>query len=211
MSVVAAAAVVVAGLLAGSLWWRSASRRRQLPCPAWLGWLLTNPYTSAVAGSATVLDRLLLQPGMRVLDVGAGPGRLTIPAAERVGPAGEVVALDVQQAMLAQVRAAAAKRGLANIQTVHGSMESAALPIATFDRALLVTVLGEIPDRQAALSALRSALRPGGLLSVTEMLPDPHYQSRRTVRHFAEAAGFQHERTYGSWIAFTMNFRAPPR
>lgn len=211
MSIVAPAAVVVAGLLAGSLWWRAASRRRQLPCPAWLGWLLTNPYTSAIAGSATVLDRLMLEPGMRVLDVGSGPGRLTIPAAEWVGPAGEVVALDVQQAMLAQVRAAAAERGLTNIKTVLGSIESGVLAPLSFDRALLVTVLGEVPDREGALRSVHTALRPGGLLSLTEMLPDPHYQSRGTVRRLAEAVGFQHDRTYGTWLAFTMNFRKPPR
>lgn len=199
-------AVVVVGLFSGALWWRSASRRRSVPCPTWLGWLLTNPYTNAVAGADVILDRLRLAPGMRVLDVGTGTGRLAIPAAERVGPTGEVVALDVQRGMLERVRSAAAVRGLTNILTVEASIDSESPIQGAFDRALLVTVLGEIPDQERAMRALHAALRPDGVLSVTEMLPDPHYQSRRAVRRLAERAGFRLERTHGSWLAFTMNF-----
>ena len=54
-----------------------------------------------------------------------------------------------------------------------------------FDRALLVTVLGEIPDRDAALRAIFDALKPGGILSITEILRDPHYQRRTTVLRLA--------------------------
>lgn len=201
--------VVFGALAVGALAWRGASRRRRLPCPAWLGWILENPYTDAVAGSATLLRRAGVEPGMRVLDVGAGPGRLTIPAAERVGPSGGVVALDVQEAMLARVRQKASARGLANVRTVRGAVETSALDPGAFDRALLVAVLGEVPNREHALRALYASLRPDGVLSVTEMIPDPHYQNQRTVRRLATAAGFRLDQTFGAPLAFTMNFRKP--
>lgn len=82
-AVVATTAAVGVGLA-----WRFFARRRSLPCPPWLDWLLENPYTEMIAGSDAILDRLDLQPGMRLLDVGSGPGRITLPAAERVGPEG---------------------------------------------------------------------------------------------------------------------------
>src|SRR5262249_30225535 len=157
------------------LWWRYASRRRTLPCPIWLSWLLTNPL-SRDGGSAPILDRLDLKPGMRVLDVGCGPGRVSIPAAQRVGPQGQVVSLDVQEAMLKKLQQRAASRGVANIRTILGPVEGATLEADRFDRALLVWVLGEIPDRAAALRQIFAALRPGGVLSITETLRDPHYQ-----------------------------------
>jgi len=76
--------------------------------------------------------------------------------------------------MLERIARRAAARGLGNVRVVHGAVESAAehlQPGERFDRAFLVTVLGEVPDRGAALRALHEVLRPGGVLSVTEVPP----------------------------------------
>lgn len=204
-----AALVGLAGVVGAALWWRGSSRRRHLPCPAWLGWVLENPYSDWIAGSRLLLDRAGVEAGMRVLDAGAGTGRVALAAAERVGPSGEVVALDLQPRMLAQVRRTATNRGLANVRTVAGSIEAAdALEgeyAGHFDRAFLVTVLGEVPDRLAGLRTLHGLLRPDGILSVTEFLPDPHYQSRAAVRRLAAAAGFRPGAAFGGALAFTLN------
>jgi hypothetical protein len=45
----------IATLVAGGWAWRWASRRRQLPCPAWLAWLLDNPWTETISGTQTTL------------------------------------------------------------------------------------------------------------------------------------------------------------
>ena len=196
-------------LLCGAFAWRFSSNRRHLPCPSWLAWILDNPFTAAVAGAELILDRAAVSRDMRLLDVGCGPGRVTIPAAKRVGPDGIVVAMDVQENMLTRVRAAAREHGLENVVTVAGSIEDGLASGGDFDRALLITVLGEIPDRAAAMRALYESLRVGGLLSITEMIPDPHYQSRATVRRLAESAGFVSERSFGTWLAHTTNYRKP--
>lgn len=72
---------VLAVLTVASVWWRRASCTRQLPCPAWLAWWLENPLLDIVAATQATLDHIDLQSGERGLDVGSGPGRLTIPAA----------------------------------------------------------------------------------------------------------------------------------
>jgi 2-polyprenyl-3-methyl-5-hydroxy-6-metoxy-1,4-benzoquinol methylase len=148
-----AVAALIAAFVAAALWWRSASRRRSLPCPIWLSWLLTNPLGGGDGGSAPILDRLDLKPGMRVLDVGCGPGRVSIPAAQRVGPEGQVLALDVQEAMLKKLQQRAAARGVANIRPVLSPVEKVAVEADSCDRALLVWVLGEIPDQALPASA----------------------------------------------------------
>lgn len=194
-------------LSALGLWWRWASRRHQLPCPARLAWLLDNPLTEAIAGTQATLDRIGLQPGEYVLDAGSGPERLAVPAARRVGPAGHVVALDLQPSMLARLQARVVAAGAGNVSLRQGDIaRDTSLPPVTFDRAWLVTVLGEIPDRETALRNLWRVLKPGGTLSVTEIFPDPHYQSRRTVLRLCRQAGFTPTRYYGSPLAFTQNF-----
>ena len=198
----AATLVVVLG-------WRVLARRAALPCPTACLWLLENRMMERVAGAELLLRRAGVRSGMTVLDAGCGPGRLTIPLASRVGPTGQVLAVDLQPAMLERLQARLEAQSIRNVRTQRAALGAGTLPRDSFDRAFLVTVLGEIPDRLSALREILTALKPGGILSLTEVFPDPHYQSRRTVRRLAEAAGFRVVEVLGSWRAFTANLARP--
>jgi len=190
--------------------WRLASRRRSLPCPVWLRWLveLDNPFTKTNR-AATIIEHLDLHPGMQVLDVGCGPGRLTIPVARQVGVQGNVTAVDVQAGMLELTRKKTLAAGLDNISFIHAEVGKGALGREQFDRALLVTVLGEIPDREVALKEIFDSLKPGGMLSVTEIIFDPHFQGRGSVTRLIKAAGFHEKDFFGNRIAYTLNVVKP--
>ena len=189
------------------LGWRLISHRRSLPCPTSLAWLLDNPFTTGY--HSTVLSRLELTPGLRVLDAGCGPGLLTTAVAAAVAPQGRVLALDIQPAMIAKAQARATKAGLSNIDYLVAPLGQGKLPGSRFDRALLVTVLGEVPDKVAALSEIRFSLKPGGFLSITEVLPDPHYQSPRRIAALADQAGLRFRNKFGNPLIFTVNFERP--
>jgi len=142
--------------------WRFASRRYTIPCPAWLGWFveLDNPfYKNNRAG--IIIQHLELTQGMKVLDLGCGPGRLTIPMAEAVGEKGEVLAIDIQPKMLAKAQKKARSAKLQNIRFLQAGTGMGKPEVDYFDRALLVSVLGEIPDREAALQEIYGALKTG--------------------------------------------------
>jgi SAM-dependent methyltransferase len=198
------------GLTAIWIGWRLVSSRRSLPCPSWLGWLLEleNPFLG-INRAGNVIQQLNLKSGMTVLDVGCGPGRLTIPIAEKVGPNGEVTALDIQPGMLDKAREKARKAGLDNIRFLEAGAGSGKLEKDRYDRAVLVTVLGEIPDREAALKEIFSALKSGGLLAVTEIIADPHFQSRGKVLRLAGSVGFREKDFFGNRFAFTLTFEKP--
>ena len=139
--------VVLAGFA-----WRFASRRYSLPCPVWLRWLVEvdNPFAETNRADV-ILQHLDLQPGMNVVDIGCGPGRLTIPVAKQVGAQGQIVAIDLQPGMLRRAQERAQAANLNNIRFLQVGIGDGKLEVSRADRALLVTVLGEITNREAAL------------------------------------------------------------
>jgi SAM-dependent methyltransferase len=204
------AAIAVVAVGAGfSLAWRWGSRRRSLPCPTLLAWSLDNPVLQRLNGTRTILERMPIQPGQKVLEIGPGPGRLLIRAAQRVGPAGEAVGIDIQRGMIERLKSNAARANVTNLTAIVGDATQPHVPDASFDLVFLCTVLGEVPDRGAALTQAFRALKPGGTLSVTEMIGDPHYQSRSTVQRLAEEAGFRPQSIQGHWWFYTANFLKP--
>ena len=185
--------------------WRFASSRTSIPCPVWLSGLLEREYPFGVNRAKVIVQHLNLQPGMKVLDLGCGPGRLTIPIAEQLGPQGEVMAVDLQVGMLrrAQEKSQAAK--LNNIQFLQARAGEGKLARSQFDRVIMVTVLGEIVDQEAALREIYESLKPGGLLSITETVTDPHFQRRDAVLRLARKVGFLEREFYGNRFVFTLN------
>lgn len=203
---------MLATLAAIGLAWRLASRRHSLPCPAWLRWFveLDNPFTRTTR-AAVIIEHLDVRPGMAVLDAGCGPGRVALPLARQVGPHGEVVAMDIQPGMLQRVRDRLRDENGSNLRLVQAGLGERKLDRDRFDRAVLVTVLGEIPDREAAMKELFDTLKPGGILSVTETVFDPHYQPRGTVTRLAMQCGFREHAYFGNRLAFTLNLQKPAR
>lgn len=187
--------------------WRLFSIRISIPCPVWLSRLveLDNPFFRNNRAEV-IIEHLALQPGMKVLDFGCGPGRLTIPLAKRVGPAGEVTALDVQPGMLQKVRARLEAEKLGNIKLLQAHSGQGKLERNHYDRVLLVTVLGEIPAKSSVLEDIFGSLKQNGILSVTEVIADPHFMRCRSVRRLAISAGFKEKGFYGNKVSFTMNF-----
>jgi SAM-dependent methyltransferase len=71
------------------------------PCPFALAWLVDNPLRRRYMGN--VLDRIGIQPGERVLELGPGPGAFTVEAARRADHGGTLIAVDIQPRMIAAV------------------------------------------------------------------------------------------------------------
>jgi ubiquinone/menaquinone biosynthesis C-methylase UbiE len=175
------------------------------PCPASLSWLVYNPLRRRYM--RPVLDRVGIQPGERVLELGPGPGAFTVDAARRAGPGGRIIAVDIQPEMIAWVEQRVREAGLTNVQThVAGAYE---LPLEgeSIDRAFLVTVLPEVPDRDRALAELWRVVKPGGRLSVTEEFMDPDYPFPFETIRRVEAAGFDVVQRFGGFWVYTINFR----
>ena len=113
--------------------------------------------------AADLLRAADLRPGERVLDVACGTGLIARLAAERVGPTGTVVGVDVAPGMLEVARSVTVPSGPA-IEWREGDAASLPVPDASFDIVCCQMGLMLVPDKAAALSEMRRALVPGGRL-----------------------------------------------
>jgi ubiquinone/menaquinone biosynthesis C-methylase UbiE len=117
--------------------------------------------------------------------------------------------MDIQPGMLRRAEEKARAANLTNIRFLQAGAGDGKLGRNQFERTLLVTVLGEIPNPERALQEIFAALKPGGILSVTEIIFDPHFQTRNKVRRLIQAIGFREQAFHGNRIAFTLNFEKP--
>jgi len=73
----------------------------------------------------------------------------------------------------------------------------------------MITVLGEIPDRQAALQDIYESLKTGGILLVEETIRDVHFQTRNTVINLAGSAGFIEKEFSGNRFSYILTLEKP--
>ena len=115
-------------------------------------------------GTDLMLDLAEVRGGARVLDVAAGAGGQSFAAAQRVGPKGEVLATDIAENLVRYLEQDAAAAGLTQVRAAVMDGEDLRVPPGGFDAVICRLGLIYLPDRKAALSGMRAALRPGGRL-----------------------------------------------
>jgi ubiquinone/menaquinone biosynthesis C-methylase UbiE len=121
---------------------------------------------------ARTVERLGLQPGMRVLDVCSGSGASAIPAAIAVGPTGRVLAVDLAENLLARLRAKADRHGLHQLEARSGDLLEPPLEAAAaFDAVVCVFGIFFVADMAEAVRRLWARVAPGGQLAITTWGP----------------------------------------
>src|SRR5262249_35189199 len=121
-------------------------------------------------GRRTV-ERLALADGALVLDVGCGSGASALPAAERVGPAGRVIGVDLAERLLRLAGEKARTRGLGNVEFRCDDMTALGFEDGHFDAVVCVFAIFFVPDMERQVAELWRMVRPGGRLAITTWGP----------------------------------------
>ena len=188
------------GVVGGALWWRT----HPSACPYSQRFWVEAPHPFVTR--ARLREILEPRPGERLLEVGPGTGYYSLPVAEWLSPGGTLDIVDVQQEMLDHTLRRARDQGIANIAPRLADARELPFGDHSFDGAYLVTVLGEIPDQEAALRELHRMVKPGGRVVVGELFGDPHWVSPGALRRRAETAGLRFERRVGTPLGYFARF-----
>jgi len=108
-----------------------------------------------------------LRAGMRLLDCGCGPGSITVDLAQAVAP-GDTIGIDLREDALAQARARARERRIANVAFQAASVYHLPFPDGSFDAAFACAVLQHLAAPLVALQEIRRVLKPGGVIGIVD-------------------------------------------
>ncbi len=155
-------------------------------CPWWLGYVLLVPVRRLWQDPHAILSPYVTE-GMTVLEPGPGMGFFSLELARLVGPAGRVIAIDVQPKMLARLRIRAERAGLdGRIETRQATKSGLGIGdlAEKVDFVLAFAVVHELPDRHVFFAEMAKAIVPGGRL----LLAEPRHVSEEELEKTIDAA-----------------------
>jgi len=162
-------------------------------CPPWIGYLLINPLRKLLENPNKIMGPFV-QEGMTVLEPGCGMGFFTLPLARMVGPAGRVVAVDIQKKMLSALERRARKAGvLDRIELRHADGDGMGVEDLSgeVDFTAALHVVHEVPDQSRFYTETWETLKPGGKLLVVEPKGHVSQENFEQSVSLAEKVGFQ--------------------
>ena len=120
-----------------------------------------------------------VEPGQTVVDLGSGAGIDILLAANRVGPDGHVIGIDMTDEMIDRARSNIADSGLDNVEVRKGLIEAMPIDDHSVDWVISNCVINLSPEKDRVFAEIARVLKPGGRMLVSDMVVDDLPQSIR--------------------------------
>jgi len=174
--------------------------------PHQFAFTLLIPLRNIFLSPRQLIHHMELQPFHQVLEVGPGPGYFSKKIA-KVLTEGQLILADIQQEMLDYAKKRINKKNLTNVDYYLCDGNDFAFADNRFDRIFMVTVIGEVENKERYLQEFYRILKPGGILSISELAGDPDKMSPEELKDLAANAGFTTNQLFGNKRNFTLNFK----
>ena len=174
--------------------------------PSKYAFTLLIPLRNIFLSPSKLIKRLDLREDQNVLEIGPGPGYFSFYVAQKLNK-GRLVLLDIQQEMLDISRKRLKKRGIHNVDYKLADGQDFDLQSNFFDSVFMVTVIGEVENKDLYLKEIHRILKEDGILSISELAGDPDKISLDEITSLVSAHGFEVCDCFGGRLNFTVNFR----
>lgn len=173
--------------------------------PGGIPWL-ERPEREDEENPTKCIAALELKGGEVIADLGAGSGYYTFRLAPKVGEKGKVLAVDIEDKMLAELRKRIEKDKIANVETLRCTETDPKLPEGGVDLVLMVDVYHELAFPYEVMMAVRKALKPGGRVVLVEFrkedpkvpIKEVHKMSEEQIKKEMAVVGLVHQKTVGT-------------
>ena len=172
--------------------------------PHQFSFLLELPARRLVLSPRELVRRLRLTRQDRVLEIGSGSGFYSGQIAANCGG---LVLLDLQPEMLTKARSRVTSAGVKAVGFVNANASRLPFERASFDVVCMVAVFGEVSRRTELILDIRRTLKPNGILSISEQLPDPDFTRFSKLKAHVLGSGFELEGCAGPSWSYTASFR----
>jgi ubiquinone/menaquinone biosynthesis C-methylase UbiE len=174
--------------------------------PYQLAFTLLIPLRSMFLSARTLIQRLELKDHLTVLEIGPGPGYFSVSVA-RALTQGELFLYDIQQQMLDYAKQRMTKRKLTNVSYHLATGRSFPFEDKKFDRVFMVTVFGEVEQKDLYVQEIRRILKEDGIVSLSELVGDPDRLTKEEIKRLFVGHGFIFHDLYETRWSCTINFR----
>ena len=164
------------------------------------------PLRNIFISPGKLIERLELNENSIVLEVGPGPGYFSEKVA-KVLPRGRLFLADIQREMLDYAKKRLTRKNIDNVEYYLCDGMSLPFDDNKFDVIFMVTVLGEIENKEQYIKEFNRVLHKDGILSISEQAGDPDKMEPDELKDLLRDSGFKFDRIFGTKRNFTINFR----
>ena len=164
------------------------------------------PFRNIFLSPRKLIERLDLKEDQNILEIGPGPGYFSTHIAKKLKN-GRLVLLDIQQEMLDFAKKRLDKKNISNVDYKLTDGISIDLESNFFDRVFMVTVIGEVDNKDSYLKEIHRILKDDGMLSISELAGDPDKISIDEVQSLVSEYGFEKFEVFGNRYNYTANFK----